>query len=168
MIEFLKQRREMMKLSVLGLAGAAAVGGGTVPPGYDSEFLPNNTDWLGRWRYVQNMENDYLIDREAQRTTSYTGIVGINQQDQAITESMGLLDRSFENLAPSDIAVARGRRRLLRAVEAMAAGERPPAADAPEAYAGVRGGFYTTAETGDWLEIHAAKIAETAAVHSPA
>jgi hypothetical protein len=28
MIEFLRQRREMMKLSVLGLAGAAALAGG--------------------------------------------------------------------------------------------------------------------------------------------
>ena len=30
-----------------------------------------------------------MIDREAQKTKSFTGIAGIHQQDQAITESMG-------------------------------------------------------------------------------
>ena len=33
-----------------------------------SPTLPNTTDWFGRWRPVANQSNDYLIDREAQRT----------------------------------------------------------------------------------------------------
>ena len=38
--------------------------------------LPNTSDWLGKWRLVQNRDNDYLIDRDAQRTSSFTGISG--------------------------------------------------------------------------------------------
>ena len=50
---------------------------------------PNTTDWLGRFRTVQNASNDYLIDREQQRGKSFTGIEHIHIQDQAMTESMG-------------------------------------------------------------------------------
>ena len=41
-----------------------------------SPTLPNTSDWFGRWRAVANHTNDYLVDREAQRTISYTGING--------------------------------------------------------------------------------------------
>ena len=44
-----------------GRAGAEFPDG--PPPGHTSEYLPNTSDWLGRWRYVQNPANDYLIDR---------------------------------------------------------------------------------------------------------
>ena len=44
--------------------------------------MPNTADWFGRWRPVANQSNDYLIDREAQRTISYTGIAGVFPQDQ--------------------------------------------------------------------------------------
>ena len=116
---------------------------------------PNTSDWYGRYRMVESPENDYLIDREEQRSKSYTGIEGIHTQDQAVTESMGgIVDRSFENLAPSDIAVARNRRMLLNTVEAFRKGVRPPSADNPRLYSGVRGGYYTTTEAGDWLTLH--------------
>src|SRR5207244_7666538 len=39
-------------------------GGGAQRPG-SLDFLPDTTDWLGRFRLVQNRDNDYLIDREA-------------------------------------------------------------------------------------------------------
>ena len=95
---------------------------------------------------------------------SFTGIDGIHTQDQAVTESMGgIVDRSFENLAPSDIAVARNRRMLLKTVQAFKDGTRPPAADQPELYARVRGGFYTTTRPGDWLQLHKEEVARTVA-----
>jgi phthalate 4,5-dioxygenase oxygenase subunit len=52
---------------------------GTRIPGVDRmcETLPNTADWLGRWRLTANQSNDYLIDREAQRSESYTGIWGV-------------------------------------------------------------------------------------------
>jgi phthalate 4,5-dioxygenase oxygenase subunit len=122
----------------------------------------NATGWFGRYRMIESEENDYLIDREQQREKSFTGIEGIHTQDQCVTESMGgIIDRSFENLAPSDIAVARNRRMLLNAVQAFKTGARPPAADKPELYAHVRGGYYTTTAAGDWLKLHTDAVAKT-------
>jgi hypothetical protein len=37
---------------------------------------------------VGNRDNGWLIDREAQKTDTFTGIDGINAQDVAIQESM--------------------------------------------------------------------------------
>jgi hypothetical protein len=122
---------------------------------------PNESGWYGRYRMVESEANDYLIDREEQRTKSYTGIEGIHTQDQCVTESMGgTVDRSFENLASSDIAVARNRRMLLNTVQAFKEGKRPPSADHPELYDKVRGGYYTTTEPGDWLDLHKAAVAQ--------
>jgi len=62
-----------------------------------SPTLPNTTDWFGRWRPAASAENDYLIDRELQRTTSFSGITGVFPQDSAVTESMGeISDRTLE------------------------------------------------------------------------
>src|SRR5262249_48360548 len=73
------------------------------------DFLPNTTDWYGRWRLAGNERNDWLVDRAAQKTGGiFSGITGIQAQDQAITESMGpITDHAFENLGPSDIMIAR-------------------------------------------------------------
>jgi hypothetical protein len=86
------------------------------------EHLPNTTDWYGRWRLTQNPSSDWMIDRQVQRSgESFTGIPSIHGQDQAVTESMGgITDHGFENLAPSDLMIARTRRRLLRAARAFA------------------------------------------------
>ncbi|HEX8968900.1 MAG TPA: Rieske 2Fe-2S domain-containing protein, partial [Chloroflexota bacterium] len=72
-----------------------------------SEYRPNTTDWYGRFNLIQSMDNDYLIDREAQRAMrSYTGIPGIRQQDMAVTESMGpIFDRSSEHLGTTDALI---------------------------------------------------------------
>ena len=122
---------------------------------------PNTTDWFGRYRMTAEAENDYLIDRDDQREKSYTGIEGIHAQDQCVTESMGnIVDRSFENLAPSDIAVARNRRMLITAAKAFAeTGKRPPSMDNPALYGAIRGGYYTTTEAGDWLQLHREAVA---------
>ena len=75
---------------------------------------------MGRWRLANNASNDHGIDREAQRTQSFTGIDGIHLQDQAITESMGpIIDRSIEHLGSSDAMVIRTRRCLMRAAQAL-------------------------------------------------
>jgi phthalate 4,5-dioxygenase len=64
---------------------------------------------------------------------------------QAVTESMGgITDHAFENLAPSDLMIARTRRRLLRAARAFAKdGTVPPCVDEP--------GIYTQVRSGDFL-----------------
>ena len=46
------------------------------------------------FRSLQNRTNNYGLDRKVQKTESYTGIDGINQQDRALQESMGrIVDR---------------------------------------------------------------------------
>jgi hypothetical protein len=86
-----------------------------------NKFLPNSTDWFGRWRLADNASNDCAMDRAAQRNnTTYSGIDGIHLRDQAITESMGpIVDHAFEYLAPSDQMIMHTRRRLLMAARAL-------------------------------------------------
>ena len=97
--------------------------------------------------------NDHGIDREAQRTQSFTGIDGIHLQDQAITESMGpIIDRSIEHLGSSDAMVIRTRRCLIRAAQALREeGTTPPGVDDPQLYRQRSGGVILP-RTADWLE----------------
>ena len=54
----------------------------------------------GTFQLKRNPPNDYLIDRAAQKTQTFTGIEGINTQDFALQEGMGpvIVDRSQEHL----------------------------------------------------------------------
>ena len=133
-----------MSLRIIGNAGRVEPGGAKqlgIVTGLE-DLLPNTSDWYGRWRPRTNAENDYLIDRERQRTVSYSGIPGIAAEDQADTESMGAItNRVTEHLAPSDRMIAVTRRRLLDVATSLAPGERAPAEDGA-AYAGARGGYF--------------------------
>jgi len=126
-------------------------------------LLPNTTEWLGRYRCVQNPRNDYLIDREAQRSNRiFSGIENIGMQDQAVTESMGgITDRTREQLVPSDLMIARTRRRLLKAARALAAdGTRPPGVDDPFVYRQARSGDMVVEGDTDWRLTYQHKIGE--------
>jgi len=84
----------------------------------------------GTFKLKRNPSNDYLIDREVQRTKTFTGIDGVNTQDFAIQEGMGpITDRSKEYLGSTDRAIVTLRRILLDAVSAVERGETPPGAD---------------------------------------
>jgi len=75
---------------------------------------------------IRNRGNDWLIDRQVQKTETFTGIEGINNQDQAVQESMGaIVDRTRENLAASDMAIVVARRQLLEAARTVADGGEP-------------------------------------------
>ena len=135
-------------------------------------YLPDTTDWLGRWRLKGNRGNDYLIDREEQASgKSYSGIQGIGQQDQAMVESMegpeeGIVDRSFENLAASDRMIAMTRRRIIAAAQAHAKdGSVPSTVDRPELTRGARGGSFVCSDKIDWLDAYAEQMRNA---HSPA
>ena len=79
------------------------------------------------FRSIRNKHNDWLIDRQVQKTETFTGIEGINNQDQAVQESMGpIVDRAKENLSNSDMAVVHARRLLLQATKNVADGGDPP------------------------------------------
>jgi len=98
--------------------------------------------------------SDYMIDREKQRTVSYTGINGIALQDHTITESLGrIADRTFEHLAASDMMINRVRRLLVKAASDHAeTGTAPKSATDPQVYAGLRGGQFVADEIADGRE----------------
>jgi phthalate 4,5-dioxygenase len=86
--------------------------------------------WIGAdYRRIRNLGNNYLQNRELQRTASYTGIEAFNpaEQDGCATESMGAIwDRSKEHLGYSDKTIIALRKMLLRAVSDVAEGKEPP------------------------------------------
>ena len=86
----------------------------------------------GTYRPRANKDNDYLIDREAQKKgISYSGVEGIAMQDASLQESMGpIVDRTKENLVSTDNGIIMARHRLLRAAKALRErGIRPPGID---------------------------------------
>jgi phenylpropionate dioxygenase-like ring-hydroxylating dioxygenase large terminal subunit len=127
---------------------------------HDYEFLPNTSDWYGRWRLKASRDNDHLIDRAVQRTQSYSGIEGLDVQDTAITESIGYIaDHDGEMLVPSDVLVARTRHRLLAAAEALQAqGTAPPGLDDPACYHDVWSGYVIAPRDMEFLEVYGKNI----------
>ena len=124
-------------------------------PGYkpDPDYLPNTSDWLGRWRLKADASNDWFIDREAQSAgLIFSGIDNVHLQDQAITESMGpIVDHSAEHLGPGDKMIVRTRRRILQAArDFRETGASPPGVDAPEIYLGARSGFFLADPAVPW------------------
>ena len=90
-----------------------------------------------------NKRNDYMIDRELQKTVNYTGIPQNNAraQDAAMTDSMGtIVDRSHEHLGTTDMAIIRMRRRLVQGARELEEGMEPYAASHPEVFAVRSGG----------------------------
>jgi hypothetical protein len=83
--------------------------------------LPDETV-IDTWLPVASKENDYELDREMQRTTNFTGIWGVHDQDRALAENsrnigggdFGIADRAREHLVSSDRAVVAARRFLIR------------------------------------------------------
>ena len=101
-----------------------------------------------KYRPLRNRDNDYMLDREMQRSVNYTGIVGINTQDRAVQESMGrTIDRSAEHLGTTDAAVIAFRRRLMRMALALQEGVGP-----------------TEAANGDWYRVRSASAVLPAGV----
>ena len=78
------------------------------------------------FRSYANKANNYLIDRDVQKSETFTGIEGINAQDRAIQESMGVIvDRSREHLGPADKAIIQLRKKLRDAVRVVETGGTP-------------------------------------------
>ncbi len=83
----------------------------------------------GTFRPIINKDNDYMIDRHAQKTgRTASGVKGIAMQDASLQESMGpIQDRTKENLVSTDNAIIMARLRLRRAALALQHGTAPPA-----------------------------------------
>jgi phenylpropionate dioxygenase-like ring-hydroxylating dioxygenase large terminal subunit len=87
------------------------------------------------FRPLRNKYNNYMIDRDRQRTATMTGIHGFAAQDQALQESMGpIVDRTRERLGTSDTAIIALRRLLLQEIRALQEGAPPEAAHRGDVY----------------------------------
>ena len=112
----------------------------------------------GTFKLKKARANDYMIDRERQRTKTFTGIVGINTQDFALQEGMGnVVDRSLEHLGTSDKAIIVTRQLMLEATDRVASGE-PLRAIEPSTYRNVRPYDDYVPEGADWREQFAQEL----------
>ncbi len=85
---------------------------------------------------VRNRDNDYLLDRDHQKHSNFTGITGISEQDAAIADSQGpIADRTQEILGQTDLGIARFRQLMLSTADAVERGEVPRGLQQPQAYA---------------------------------
>jgi phthalate 4,5-dioxygenase oxygenase subunit len=100
---------------------------------------------------IHTRENDYNIDRFAQKGQSYSGIIDFRSQDAMATETAGpIFDRTREHLGSTDVAVIRMHRQLLRAAKGLANGEEPPALGGTGDFRSIRGAEKILAEGEDW------------------
>ena len=103
-----------------------------VTTGYHADPSHNTTGWLGRFQLAGTVRNDYLIDRDIQKSNEgplgYCGIPG-RGQDGAVTESMGTIyQRDKEHLGVTDSGIIRMRRLFIKyARELRDNGTIPPA-----------------------------------------
>jgi phthalate 4,5-dioxygenase oxygenase subunit len=107
---------------------------------HETLFGRGPDDVLPGYRLKRNPSNDYLIDREVQRTKTFTGIEGINTQDYALQEGMDFpfCDRSKERLGTADTAIITARQLLLEATRHVESGEKLRGTD-PQKHGKVRG-----------------------------
>jgi phthalate 4,5-dioxygenase len=128
-----------------------------------SGFLPESDDWYGRGRFAACAENDYLIDRQRQKSVNFSGMEDATPiQDAAMQESMGpIVDRSREYLSASDAAIIRMRRRVLGAAEALSKdGSSPPGAADPSAYQSHGEQALAPAAGGNWQHSYGALMTD--------
>jgi phthalate 4,5-dioxygenase len=97
---------------------------------YAYEYI-HTRNMPGSDRMLQNADNDYLIDREAQSAgKSFTGIPCFGVQDAGIQESMGrIADRTRERLGTSDLGIILLRKIMLGAIKSLTNGGRIPASN---------------------------------------
>jgi phthalate 4,5-dioxygenase oxygenase subunit len=103
---------------------------------------------------IHTRENDYNIDRFAQKGQSYSGIIDFRSQDAMATETAGpIYDRTREHLGSTDVALIRMHRQLLRAAKGLANGEEPPALGGTGDFRSIRGAEKILAEGEDWRSL---------------
>jgi phenylpropionate dioxygenase-like ring-hydroxylating dioxygenase large terminal subunit len=109
-------------------AERAKLGSGDYEHYGPDDRAPPTSEAAGTWRSKANYDNDFLIDREAQRTQTFTGLHGFWRQDRAVVESMGrIYDRTQEHLGASDLGIIRFRRLFIAAANAQE--KSPPGLD---------------------------------------
>jgi nitrite reductase/ring-hydroxylating ferredoxin subunit len=98
--------------------------------GIHCEYEPGTNRPGGTFRPKANKDNDYLMDRQAQKDKrAYSGVFGFAVQDSSLQESMGLIQNlSDEKLLPTDRAIVMARRMLFEAANALAQEQADPPA----------------------------------------
>lgn len=101
---------------------------------------------------VRNRRNMYMVDREEQRTRTFTGIKGISEQDMSIQEAMGRTSpRWLEHLGTTDKAIIEFRAVLLRMCKELMEGKEPEQPHNPQAYS-VRSAAFNLPHDVPWEE----------------
>jgi phthalate 4,5-dioxygenase len=102
----------------------------------DEDDIRTIESWTGAYAEVDprtfepvaDQANDYLLDRERQRTENFTGMRGIREEDIAVQENQfggPIADRTKEHLGTSDAGIIALRRRLLNSVRDLRHGKEP-------------------------------------------
>ncbi len=91
---------------------------------------------FAKWHPKPGLENDFFIDRQIQKTESYSGIEEFWAQDAAPQISMGpITPRNLEHLGTSDLGIIAMRKRLLSELKAFEQNKTaPPQVNHPEWY----------------------------------
>jgi len=111
---------------------------------------------------LRNRSNDYLIDRRLQKTSSYTGIKGVSEQDAAVQDSQGpIADRTREHLGPTDLGILHFRKLVMDAARALQQGEAPPHLKHQDRYA-VRSGACVTSKAKDLTAVMIERFGDAA------
>ena len=105
---------------------------------------------------TRNKANEYLIDRQAQKTSSFTGVRGTRVQDLVVQEDQRgpISDRTREHLGTADVGVIATRRLLLRLARELQNGQEPPQPGNPSAYA-IRAPALNANRDASWEELMA-------------
>jgi hypothetical protein len=116
----------------------------------------------GTFRPLANKDNNYLIDRKAQKEKrAYSGVFGFSMQDASLQESMGpIQNHAAEKLLPTDRAIVMARRMLHEAATAMEAGAEPPALDSAKQRVRAAGVLLPRSDKPqEWAKVHLADAA---------
>jgi phthalate 4,5-dioxygenase len=101
-----------------------------------------------------NAANDYQIDRDVQRASTFSGVYDFASQDSMVTESMGpIYKRWNEHLGTTDVAVIRMRTVLINAAKALAGGTEPPALGGSGDFSDIRGAEKVLDAGEDWRRL---------------
>lgn len=109
------------------------------------------------WHRVRNASNLWLQDRTLMNEGTHSGLFGVQTEDAAVQESMGVIvDRSKEHLGRTDRAIMHMRRIMLDAAHAFAEhGEVRFRVEDGGKYAYVRGEERIVQDQKDWVDVGA-------------
>lgn len=114
---------------------------------------------------IRNRDNNYLMDRNLQQHSNFTGIDGISEQDAAVADSQGFIaDRTRELLGQTDLGIVRFRRMMLEAARQVDAGEAPHSRNNADAYR-VRSGDAMSAADAPAIDVARERFGEFAGVN---